>query len=110
MLIIFGKPNKREINFIQFLILLIDSFILAFSSRMIFFISKLDDLAGKKGFGFLDKELHYKHITNSFQFLIFALKQMSFFDFAYIVIMTVIIFVLTLRVTLWAGDDDRIII
>jgi len=107
-MILLGRPGNGKLTFFRFVLVLINSIILSFSSFMFFYLTNIND--NIKEFSILYHGLLENHIKNSIQFLIYILHKIGFGQYLYIVIMTFIFVIIELRSTIWAGEDDRIIL
>ena len=104
-MVILGKPGNGELNLIQFVIAVIDSIISSLSLFMIYYTQEIED----KLFHNLD-HLDIDKINTSVKYMAYVFKQMSVTDYIGLIIMAIAFLLITLRVTVWAGEDDRIII
>jgi len=100
MYVVLGEPKNRKMNAIQAIIALVGSFILSFSFFMGKFSSECLDKIDKKNI----------IINNSVEFLLYAIKQMSIGNWIFVLISWGIMFVAVLRMSIWEGEDDRVII
>ncbi len=108
MMVILGKPGNGKLTPFRFFLVLINSIILSFSSFMFFHLIHINN--SLKKLQHLNHELSINNIDNSIKFLSYIIHNLTFINYLYIVIMTCVFIIIELRSTIWAGEDDRLII